>query len=96
MERNFDSDFYAHVLNKIKSYIYVTDINTDEIIYMNDALKRLLKIEKPEGKICWKVLETGLEKRCDFCKIDDLIKSGGDGSYCWEGKSSITGRIYRM
>lgn len=40
MNENFNSAFYKKILDQINSNIYVTDVETDEIVYMNDYMKK--------------------------------------------------------
>ena len=38
--KKFNSEFYKGILDRISSNIYITDIDTDEIVYMNDYMKK--------------------------------------------------------
>ncbi len=40
MKKVFDVEFYSQLLDKINANIYITDVETDEIVYMNDAMNR--------------------------------------------------------
>lgn len=94
MGKIFDADFYRKILDHINSNVYITDIETDEIVYMNDYMKQSFNLGDVEGKICWQVLQKGMEHRCDFCKIDQL-KQSREGKICvWREKSTATGRVY--
>lgn len=44
------------ILNQIKTNIYITDIHTNKIIFMNENMKEEYSILVPEGKVCWEVL----------------------------------------
>lgn len=94
MEYMFDSDFYQKVLNQTHINIYITDIETDEIVYTNDYMKKTFQLDDKKEKICWKVLQKGKTKRCEFCKIDQLVKSRDKKIYVWEQKNAVTGRTY--
>lgn len=92
MRYEFDAEFYKRVLNQINSNIYITDVETDEIVYINDYMKRTFQLENAEGETCWKILQKGMKKRCDFCRVPHLEKDGG---ICvWREKNTVTGRIY--
>ena len=94
MEKIFDASFYREILDRINSNVYITDIETDEIVYMNDYMKQSFNLKDVEGKICWQVLQKGMKHRCDFCKIDQL-KNAREGQVCvWREKSTATGRVY--
>ncbi len=44
------------ILNQLQINIYVTDIHTNKIIFMNENMKKEYNILTPEGKVCWEVL----------------------------------------
>lgn len=52
MNENFNSAFYKKILDQINSNIYVTDVETDEIVYMNDYMKNTFQVSNTEGKKC--------------------------------------------
>ena len=58
--------------------VYVSDLETRELIYANNFVKRIFgKAEKNDyrGKKCYEYL-LGFEKACEFCKVDQM-KEGG-------------------
>ncbi len=89
----FDSTFYKIILDKISSNVYITDVETDEIVYMNDFMKQTFHLENPEGQVCWKVLQKGMTGRCSFCKVNEL-KSKTDKEIVWREKNTVNGRVY--
>jgi len=54
------------VLNQLQANVYITDVDTHEIIFMNDRMKKKYNIPNPEGQVCWKVLQQGQEGSCSF------------------------------
>lgn len=72
-KEKFDIGFYKEIVNRSQTNIYITDIETDEIIYMNDFMKKTFHLSNPEGEICWKVLQKDQDQRCEFCKIEQLL-----------------------
>ncbi|MBS6196296.1 MAG: diguanylate cyclase [Clostridiales bacterium] len=93
-KKEFDSEFYTDILGGLHSNIYVTDVETDEIVYMNDCMKEAFHLEGVEGKVCWEVLQVGMTKRCDFCKISQLKAQGENSSCIWKERNTVTGREY--
>lgn len=84
------------VLEGMRTSIYVTDPETDRILYMNGFMKHDYGVEDPVGKVCWQVLQRGLTKRCEFCPIDDLLRSEDESPLVeWDEQSPVTGRTYR-
>lgn len=94
MQKKFDSQFFENILNGINSNICITDAETDEIVYMNDSCRDTFHLANPEGAVCWKVLQKGMTKRCDFCKIDRLKTMKEGQSYFWEKRNTVNGKIY--
>lgn len=62
------------VLNQMQVSIFVTDPDTDEILFMNEKMKKDYQISEPEGKKCWEVLQVGEKGRCKFCRIPELFE----------------------
>lgn len=89
----FNSEFFMNVLNQLQTNIYITDLGTDEIVYMNETMKKAFQIEEAEGLVCWKVLQTGQTGRCSFCRKGDLQE--GKAVCIWNEENSVTGRIYQ-
>ncbi|MCB6366123.1 EAL domain-containing protein [Intestinibacillus massiliensis] len=86
---------FNQVVDSMYAYIYVTDVDTDEILYMNRAMKEGLGLDAPEGAVCWKVLQTGMHGRCAFCPVPLLQDKNGPAPSCiWEEHNTRTGRIY--
>jgi len=83
------------ILNDVESYLYVSDIQTGEILLMNDRMKEDFHLgDKAAGGICWELLQSGFEKRCDFCPVNQLI-GGQDTPVVWEEYNQVTGRYYK-
>lgn len=94
MERGFDSDFYKRILDRINSNLYITNVETDEIVYMNDYMKKSFGFRDVEGQTCWKLLKAGQTERCAQCKAA-MLQDGQSGKVClWREKNPITGRVY--
>lgn len=94
MEKKFDADFYRKVLDRINANIYITDVETDEIVYVNEYMKKAFRLGDEEGKLCWQVIQRGMTERCKFCKIEKLKKAGEGAACVWREKNSATGRVY--
>ena len=83
------------ILNELEEMIYVTDPDTDEILFINDHMKDHYNIsEDCVGKICYKILQKGFDKRCTFCPCHELENEPGK-SIVWEEHSTLTNRTYR-
>ncbi len=89
----FNAEFYKNILDKINSEVCITDVETDTIVYVNDRFRKSFGAEDLEGKVCWKVLQKGMNGRCSFCKIEELQKCPGKVSV-WRESNTYNGRIY--
>lgn len=94
MRPKFDAEFYKTILNWLSSNIYITDIETDEIVYMNNYMKQTFGLQEPEGKICWQVLQKDMTERCPFCRVEQLKQSQSDGVCVWKEKNTVTEKNY--
>ena len=84
-----------NILNALDVMIYVTDRNTDEILFMNDNMKRHYGIEgNCVGQLCYRILQKDRDQRCDFCPCF-LLEKEPDKAIVWEEHSTLTHRIYR-
>lgn len=88
-------DVWRSILDSVASSIYITDPDTDKILFMNRTMREAYQIDRPEGKICWQVLQKGEEGRCGFCPVKELMEHRGEPLVLrWEETSPITGRLY--
>ena len=87
-------EIMTNILNNSSSMIYVTDPETSEILFINDHMKQHYGIEVNIGDICYKVLQAGLNERCDFCPCHQLDKEP-DKVVVWEEHSTLTKRFYQ-
>ena len=84
-----------NILNALDTMIYVTDPRTDEILFVNDNMKRHFSLdESAVGDVCYKVLQKGKEKRCDFCPCHELDKDPSK-TIGWVEQSLLTKRTYK-
>jgi len=75
---------FATVLDGIESVIYVADIQTFEILFINKHGRQLYGAI--EGKSCWDVLPCGEKRPCPFCNNAQLVTATGEptGLHTWE------------
>lgn len=86
---------FNEILDNMNVNLYVTDIKNDKILFMNKKMKESYNIDEPEGKICWQILQKGMEKRCDFCPVPKLLeKKEEKSSIVWRENGAITGKTY--
>ena len=73
------------VLDAMDEVIYVSDLETHELYYLNSAGRRLTGVYDYHGQKCYKVLQ-GLDDPCSFCTNDCLRK---DRFYIWERDNKL-------
>lgn len=86
---------WNHIMDNTMACIYVTDPETDEILFMNRAMKHAFGLNAPEGQLCWKVLQRGQTTRCSFCPVNMLVENPDMTCHTWEEHNTVTGRLYK-
>ena len=82
------------ILNEMHSYVYVSDPDTDIVLYTNERLIRDYALEaSPVGMRCWEVLRKG-EGRCAWCPLNRL-RQDPSAVVEWEEYGEDAGRYYR-
>ncbi len=73
------------ILNNLDSSIYIADMKSYEILFMNDHMKNLFG-EDLTGGLCWKTIHGNQDGPCNFCTNDKLIAADGNAAepYIWE------------
>ncbi|NNL75563.1 MAG: GAF domain-containing protein, partial [Desulfobacterales bacterium] len=82
------------VLNSIDATVYVADMKTYEILFMNKFMIDLFG-KNLSGEKCWDVFR-GESKTCPNCTNDRLLDKNGipTGVCVWSDKNPITGKWY--
>ncbi|WP_424244584.1 PAS domain S-box-containing protein [Elusimicrobium posterum] len=85
-----------NILNNLDVYLYVTDPNTDKILFINEKMMSAFGLKKEEvaGKKCWQVLQKDFNERCSFCAKHQLEKDPA-APVIWEEKNTISGKYYK-
>jgi len=85
---------FSTVLDSIDAHIYVSDLDTYEVLFMNQKM-----IQDFEGNLlgkkCYQAFR-GKEKPCQDCRVTQLtdVKGNPSSSHSWESRNEITGRWY--
>lgn len=86
---------FATVMNSMESIMYVADMQTYELLFINEFTRNLFG--DIVGEVCWKVLQKGQEGPCPFCTNRYLIKNGQPiGVYSWNFQNTVTGNWYHI
>lgn len=85
---------FLTVLNSIDATIYVADMKTHEILFMNQCMIDSFGRDMT-GEVCWKAFR-GESGPCSYCTNDQLIDENGNpaGVCVWHDKNPINGNWY--
>ena len=94
MELTKSQERFLHVLDSISADVYVADMQTHEILFMNQNMVNAFK-DNFTGQVCWKAFRKDTAP-CDHCTNDKLVDEHGKptGVEIWECQNPITGRWY--
>ncbi len=94
LELKVVKDQLVTILNSIDAAVYVADIKTYELIFLNKYAEHLFG--NVVGEKCWKVLQDNQNTPCDFCTNKYLVTEQGEikGIYQWEFQNTKTKHWY--
>lgn len=89
-----DHERLLTVLDSLDAIIYVADMKTYELIFLNKFARNLFG--NVAGKKCWEALQSGQTGPCVFCSNKELVSPSGEvkGAYAWEFQNTINGSWY--
>lgn len=80
------------VLDALDEIVYVSDLSTYDLYYLNGAGQKLTGIHDYKGRKCYKVLQNR-DEPCEFCTNDCLKR---DRFYIWERNNPVWGRHFLL
>ena len=92
-QSNISLEEFQGILDGMDAYLYVTDPATDTILFANNRMREHFGAGELTGKVCWQVLQKGMDSRCSFCPVPSLEK-GDTATVQWEEHNTVTGRYY--
>lgn len=94
-ERGDSYNRLTRVLNSLDQVIYIADMNTYEILFINQTGQETYGAIV--GKKCWQSLHANQTGPCDFCSNRLLVDENGQptGIHVWEYQSSVNSRWYQ-
>ena len=92
----FSHNRLLSVLNGIDAIVYVADMQTYEVLFINDYMKKIFG--DITGQTCWKSIQTEQSGPCPFCTNDKLIDANGRPleMYRWEFQNTVNGHWYHI
>ena len=87
-------EMFLTVLDGIDATIYVADMTTYEVLFMNKYMQESFG-QDFTGQICWQAFR-GEDKPCEHCSNDKLLDAQGKpaGVYVWQDRNPITKKWY--
>lgn len=79
-------------MNDISELMYVADMETYELLFLNDAGRKTFHVDDISNKKCYKVLQ-GLDGPCSFCNTSSLSLNK---IHTWEYTNPLTQRHYLL
>ena len=86
---------YPVIVDESENIIYISDPETYEVIYLNQAMKDTLDLEPGEdyqGRLCYELLQ-GQSAPCQFCTNGYLMR---DKFYTWKHYNEKLGRHFSL
>ncbi len=85
---------FLSVLDGINATIYVSDLNSYEILFVNQYMKETFKTDLI-GQTCWEVFRNN-SGPCSHCTNKKLLNKNGEptGVHIWDDLNPITNRWY--
>jgi signal transduction histidine kinase/sensor domain CHASE-containing protein/ActR/RegA family two-component response regulator len=94
-ESQVSIEILTNILNGLNNLIYITDLQNDTILFINEKMKTSLEVTHDvTGEPCWSVFQKGRTSRCEFCPKNRLIQDPG-AFIDWEMISPVTNHHYR-
>ena len=88
-------DTLLTVLESLDAQVYVSDMHTHEILFINRKLRN--DVGDVVGQTCWKVMRKSMKGPCDDCTIPLLEQGvGGDSVHVWERFNRGQNRWYQL
>jgi len=90
---NENKRFHA-TMDSIDAVVYVADMQTYELLFVNEKLRKLLG--NKVGEKCYNALQ-GLDTPCDFCTNNKLLDKNGNPNepYIWEFQNKVSKQWYQ-
>ena len=83
------------IFDSINAIVYVADLKTYEILYLNRFGASLFGAEW-HGKKCYEMFQGGQDSPCPFCTNKQLVADGKPlPPFIWESRNTITGKWYQ-
>lgn len=79
-------------MNEISELMYISDMESYELLFINQAGKETFHVDDVTGTKCYRVLQ-GRDEPCPFCTTPLLTENE---IYTWEMTNPLTGRHYLL
>ena len=90
-----NNELLSGMIGSIDGIIYVSDFETNEILFANEYLRRLFGFD-PVGRLCWQFLHSNQEGPCAFCTNQRLLDEHGNPTLPvhWEYQNPFNKKWY--
>ena len=86
------------VLDSLNSAVYVSDMQTYKVLFVNKYTQKNFGKSDVIGKVCWQTIHTGQQGPCNFCTNKKLITQNGQATdvYNWEFQDKANSRWFHI
>jgi signal transduction histidine kinase len=90
------NDLLSGIIGSIDGIIYVVDLDSHEILFANDYLRRLFGFD-PVGRKCYQFIHSSKDEPCMFCNNHKLLTADHQPAepYEWEYQNPFNKKWYR-
>ena len=92
--QRIQSRTFSEVLNSLDSLVYVNDMNSYEILFINTYGQNIWG--DINGKICWQTIQAGQAGPCNFCTNSKIVGPDGNPTevVAWEFQNTVNKRWF--
>jgi len=86
------------VLDSLNSAVYVSDMQTYQVLFVNKYTQKKFGKGDVVGKTCWQTIYTDQKSPCSFCTNNRLINKNGHATevYNWEFQDHTNNRWFHI
>ncbi|MDY5986575.1 MAG: diguanylate cyclase, partial [Lachnoclostridium sp.] len=82
------------ILDALEMNLYLTDMDTHEIIFMNKMMRETYDLDDNGGNLCYKATQIGKDAPCKSCKISELKEREEGAVIHWREYSEKVNKIF--
>jgi len=95
-EKRLDFERFTTVMDSLDAIVYVADMDTHELLFLNASGRKHAGTDDVLGKPCWAILQSGQTGPCAFCTNNKLLNRDEKANepFVWEFQNTGNGQWY--